>query len=445
MTIESTDTLFNLRTSFNTVKATVDDLGTHDNISITGGFIDGVTLGSNQPVSGIFSSLLVDTVINLTDADIIIGNDTISGNAIDDGTISNVMVELSGEPTIASHATTKLYVDGELSTKLDNNDITEYGSLLISSLNATAARGVLGLGSVATLDNTDILLVTNNLSDVNDTGVARNNLGLGDLAVLDTINNSNWNGTVLAAGNGGTGSSFVQFSGATGSIKTYNLPNTSGTILMANVENSITRQLVFTRTTLDNAPSSIPWNVSSNQTTRIVLNGNKSIQTPSNMKAGGEYVLFVEQDANGTRNVTFSSDYIFNGTLSRIPLQGSGVVSVFKFISDGSKMYHCGGNTLNYRKRFAAPVTSGSDVVCRFVDGEWHRITSTGEGTITFDIPVGESIILELLNLLNEPKDISANFGFFGTPSWSLRDLLAITRNESGEYIATVLSQGLTQ
>ena len=55
-----------------------------------------------------------------------------------------------------------------------------------------------------------------------------------DIATVGTIAAGTWQGTVVGAGYGGTNNAFTSFSGPATSIKTYNLPNVSTTILTTN-------------------------------------------------------------------------------------------------------------------------------------------------------------------------------------------------------------------
>ena len=133
----------------NDIVTVLNNLGTYNAIVITGGTINGAVIGGSNPNAGTFTNLTASGSVTLTGASLTLDADSISGDAIGGGTISDVMIELSASPSTINHATNKGYVDGLFS-------------------------------------------------------------GLGSLANASTINNSNWSGTDLSVANGGTGASTAE-------------------------------------------------------------------------------------------------------------------------------------------------------------------------------------------------------------------------------------------
>tara|TARA_R100001086_G_scaffold225289_1_gene143545 strand:- start:10466 stop:11734 length:1269 start_codon:yes stop_codon:yes gene_type:complete len=81
-------------------------------------------------------------------------------------------------------------------------DLSAFARTILDDADAAAVRTTIGAGTGG-----GDLLAANNLSDVGSASAARGNLGLGSLAVLSSVNNDNWSGTDLAVANGGTGAS----------------------------------------------------------------------------------------------------------------------------------------------------------------------------------------------------------------------------------------------
>lgn len=98
-----------------------------------------------------------------------------------------------------------------------------------------------------------------------------------------------------------------------------------------------TGQQTFTEATLTDG-ANIAWDLDTAQTATVTLAGDRTLDNPTNLKAGGTYILRVVQDATGTRTLTLGSAYKTpNGggvTLSTAP----NAVDILSFYSDGTNM-----------------------------------------------------------------------------------------------------------
>ena len=95
----------------------------------------------------------------------------------------------------------------------------------------------------------------------------------------------------------------------------------------------------FKATTLTDA-ATIAWDLSSNQVAKVILGGNRTLGNPTFAKGGGVYVLFVTQDATGSRTLNYGSNYRWSNanlapTLTAIPNR----TDILTFVSFDGKMY----------------------------------------------------------------------------------------------------------
>lgn len=143
---------------------------------------------------------------------------------------------------------------------------------------------------------------------------------------------------ILPGANGGTQNGFTAFTGPSGSLKTFTLPNVTDTIGCLGQQNAWTKQQYSAETTLTfNATQT--WDVSVNQMTKVTLTANATLSAPTNMVAGGTYSLRVIQDSTGSRTLAYNSVFKWPGgstpTLSTAP----NAIDIITFISDGTNMY----------------------------------------------------------------------------------------------------------
>ncbi len=71
----------------------------------------------------------------------------------------------------------------------------------------------------------------------------------------------------------------------------------------------------------------------------VTLTANRTLANPSNQKSGATYLIIVVQDAGGTNELTFGSNYKWSGGTAPTLSTDGDAVDILTFISDGTNMY----------------------------------------------------------------------------------------------------------
>lgn len=85
--------------------------------------------------------------------------------------------------------------------------------------------------------------------------------------------------------------------------------------------------------------TNISWNLASNYNADVTLAGNRTLDNPTNMEAGGFYTLKVVQDATGSRTLAYGSAYKWFGGVVPVLSTTANAVDILFFYSDGTNMY----------------------------------------------------------------------------------------------------------
>ena len=105
---------------------------------------------------------------------------------------------------------------------------------------------------------------------------------------------------------------------------------------------ALTGQHYFEQQTLSDGSPSISWNLTTQQVAKVVLDGGYGTRTmaaPTNMKAGGTYILTIEQGGAGTQLINWNSAYNFGDNGSPTLSTAVGAKDIISFISDGTEMF----------------------------------------------------------------------------------------------------------
>ena len=107
--------------------------------------------------------------------------------------------------------------------------------------------------------------------------------------------------------------------------------------IIAATVRSYTKQQYYGEATLTDG-ANISWNLDNAQTAEVTLEGNRTLDNPTNMKAGATYILRVEQDSSGSRTLAYGNAYKFPGGTDPVLTTGGGSIDILSFYCDGTSM-----------------------------------------------------------------------------------------------------------
>lgn len=110
-----------------------------------------------------------------------------------------------------------------------------------------------------------------------------------------------------------------------------------GTLISLSDVNLWTGQQNFQEATLVDG-ANISWNLNTEQTATVTLAGNRTLDNPTNLVAGGKYNISVIQDGVGSRTLAFDTVYKFAGGVAPTLSTAIGAVDEFMFRSNGTNM-----------------------------------------------------------------------------------------------------------
>lgn len=91
--------------------------------------------------------------------------------------------------------------------------------------------------------------------------------------------------------------------------------------------------------------ATVNWDASLGAIATITTAGNRTFAAPTNLKAGGRYVLTITQDGTGGRTPTFNAVFkTANGTPFPQPQTGAGLATVYAMTSDGTSLFLSNNN-----------------------------------------------------------------------------------------------------
>ena len=123
---------------------------------------------------------------------------------------------------------------------------------------------------------------------------------------------------------------------ATGPVSATN-GTFSGTISVGGLATFARQTVNANAALLDGA--SISWNLDTAPTASVTLGGNRTLANPTNMKAGGTYLVIVKQDATGGRTLAYGTAYKWPSGSAPVLSTAANATDILTFVSDGTSMF----------------------------------------------------------------------------------------------------------
>ena len=92
--------------------------------------------------------------------------------------------------------------------------------------------------------------------------------------------------------------------------------------------------------------TNIDWDLNTKQVAMVTIAGDRTLNNPTNMKAGATYILEVIQGSGGSHLLNFGDNYVWADGIAPVLGTAIGAVNILTFLCDGTKMY--GGAQVNY-------------------------------------------------------------------------------------------------
>ena len=331
-----------ITTSPTAAGATWTDLGTVTTVDINGGTIDGSVIGGASAAAGTFTAAVANSFVPNSNTVPSNGMYLPAANTLGWAISSAAELQLTG--TALSPA-----ADGGSSlgtTALGWQNLFANTGFVLNIENgnwvATHTSGILTVGTgdlritSAGTNTASVLTLDGTQTTANKTLTAPRIVNGGFIADANGNEQIVFNTTASAitywqVTNAGTGNP--------PSLQALGETNTEG-IIAANGTGGIrfTSQPYCPQATLTDA-ATIAWNLTTQPSAVVTLTDNRTLDAPSNQKAGGTYILIIKQDGTGGRTLAWNAAYKFPGGSDPVLSTGINAVDVVSFVSDGTSMY----------------------------------------------------------------------------------------------------------